>query len=101
VAFDRLAEIIRDYCGKGSQVMVEGKIQTRSWDDKESGEKKYRTEIVVNDLVLLGGKQEGDGAASGRASQGSSNHVKERIAQQAKESGYHDETYITDDDIPF
>ena len=55
VAFQRTAEIVRDYCKKGKEVFVEGKIQTRSWDDKESGQKKYRTEILVNELSLLGG----------------------------------------------
>ena len=51
VAFTRTAEIVRDYVKKGSKLYIEGKIQTRSWDDKESGEKRYRTEIIVNDLV--------------------------------------------------
>ena len=58
VAFSKTAEFVRDYVKKGSQVFIEGKIQTRSWDDKTSGEKKYRTEILVNELVLLG-KPEG------------------------------------------
>src|SRR6202021_3073674 len=68
VAFQRTAEIVRDYVKKGSQVFVEGKIQTRSWDDKESGAKKYRTEILVNALSLLGkpgGGGEGGGSYSG------------------------------------
>ena len=56
VCFQRTAEIVRDYVKKGSQLFVEGKIQTRSWDDKTSGEKKYKTEILVNELSLLGGK---------------------------------------------
>ncbi len=55
VAFGRTAEIVRDYIRKGSQLYVEGKIQTRSWDDRESGHKKYRTEIIVNELSMLGG----------------------------------------------
>ena len=55
VAFQRTAEIVRDYVKKGTQVFIEGKIQTRSWDDKESGQKKYRTEILINELSLLGG----------------------------------------------
>ena len=50
VAFTRTAEIVRDYVKKGSKLYIEGKIQTRSWDDKESGQKRYRTEIIVNDL---------------------------------------------------
>ena len=59
VAFTRLAEIVRDYVKKGSKLYVEGKIQTRSWDDKETGVKKYRTEIIVNDLSLLSGREDG------------------------------------------
>ena len=53
VAFKRTAEIIRDYVKKGSKLYVEGKIQTRSWDDKETGAKRYKTEILVNELSLL------------------------------------------------
>ena len=64
VAFNRTAEIVRDYVRKGSQLLVEGKIQTRSWDDKDSGEKKYRTEIFVYDLTLLGGRSEDHGRGS-------------------------------------
>jgi single-strand DNA-binding protein len=57
VCFGRTAEIMRDYTRKGSKLYVEGKLQTRSWDGKD-GKKQYRTEIVVNELVLLSGKQE-------------------------------------------
>src|ERR1700690_2852342 len=64
VAFTRLAEIVRDYVKKGSKLYVEGKIQTRSWDDKETGAKRYRTEIIVNELVLLSGREEGAGGGS-------------------------------------
>ncbi len=65
-AYQRVAEIIRDYVKKGSKLYVEGRIQTRSWDDQASGQKKYRTEIIVNDIVLLSGRGEGE-AAGGRA----------------------------------
>ncbi len=47
VSFGKLAELIAQYSKKGSSLYVEGRLQTRSWDDKVSGEKKYRTEIVV------------------------------------------------------
>ena len=66
VAFSRTAEIIRDYVKKGSQLYIEGKIQTRSWDDKESGQKKYRTEIIVNELALLSGRDSDNRASSVR-----------------------------------
>src|ERR1700753_1679221 len=55
IAWQRLAEIVGEYVKKGSKVYIEGRLQTSSWDDKQSGEKKYKTEIVASDLVLLGG----------------------------------------------
>lgn len=63
VAFNKLAEICGQYLSKGKQVYIEGKIQTRSWDDKD-GNKKYTTEIVANAMQMLGSKGEGSHAAS-------------------------------------
>lgn len=57
VAWQRLAEICGEYLHKGSQVYVEGKLQTRDWEDKE-GNKKYTTEIVINQMQMLGGRSE-------------------------------------------
>src|SRR6476660_6020435 len=68
VAFKRTAEIIRDYVKKGSKLYVEGKIQTRSWDDKETGAKRYKTEILVNDLSLLSGREEGSSGGYSKSS---------------------------------
>jgi single-strand DNA-binding protein len=99
VCFQRTAEIVRDYVKKGSQIFVEGKIQTRSWDDKTSGEKKYKTEILVNELSLLGGKSggsEGGGSYSKPAS--SSSSYDQRQPASVPDFG---ESGITDDDIPF
>jgi single-strand DNA-binding protein len=62
VLWQRLAEIAGEYLQKGSQVYIEGKITTRSWDDAKSGQKKYKTEVVGNELVLLDSK-----SASGQA----------------------------------
>jgi single-strand DNA-binding protein len=61
VAWQRLAEIVGEYVSKGSRVYIEGKLQTSSWEDRQSGERKYRTEIVARDLVLLGPRQNGNG----------------------------------------
>src|SRR6202522_2550058 len=72
VAFQRTAEIVRDYVKKGTQLFVEGKIQTRSWDDKESGQKRYKTEILVNELSLLGGRPTGEGGGGGYSRSSSS-----------------------------
>jgi single-strand DNA-binding protein len=97
VAFNRTAEIVRDYVKKGTQLYIEGKLQTRSWDDKESGQKKYRTEILVNELTLLG--KPGDGASSG-SSYSRSNTASYDQRSAASQPEYAD-TGITDDDIPF
>jgi single-strand DNA-binding protein len=98
VAFNRTAEIVRDYVKKGTQLYIEGKIQTRSWDDKESGQKKYRTEILVNELTLLGG---GPGRSEG-SSGGSyaKSNTASYASTPASQPDYAD-TGITDDDIPF
>jgi single-strand DNA-binding protein len=53
VAYGKTAEIIEKYVVKGSKLHVQGRLQNSSWDDKESGQKRYKTEIVVNDLILL------------------------------------------------
>lgn len=60
VFYRRLAEVAGEYLRKGSQVYIEGKIQTRKWQDKE-GKDKYTTEIIVNEMQMLGGKPEGGG----------------------------------------
>ncbi len=57
VAWKRLAEICGEYLDKGSSVWISGKLQTRSWEDKE-GNKRYTTEIVANNMQMLGGKNE-------------------------------------------
>ncbi|HPF10488.1 MAG TPA: single-stranded DNA-binding protein [Flavobacteriaceae bacterium] len=53
VAWGKTAEIVENYVGKGKEVAVEGKLTTRSWEDKE-GHKRYTTEVVCNELLLLG-----------------------------------------------
>jgi len=56
VAWRRLAEVARDYLRKGSQVYVEGKLSTRSWQDKTTGQKRYQTEVVADNIQMLGSK---------------------------------------------
>jgi single-strand DNA-binding protein len=98
-AYARTAEIIRDYVKKGSKLYVEGRIQTRNWDDKDTGKKVYRTEIIVNDLVLLSGKGEGEGGSQGGYSRQNSGSFDQRPAAPAHDD--YGDTGITDDDIPF
>ena len=70
VLWQRLAEIAGEYLKKGGKVYIEGRLQTRSWDDKKPGQKKYMTEIVANDLVLLGSRGEGGGGEYAGSSRG-------------------------------
>jgi single-strand DNA-binding protein len=99
VCFQRTAEVVRDYVKKGSQILVEGKITNRSWDDKESGQKRYKTEILVNELTLLGGGPgRGEGASTGGYSKSNTASFDQRTP--SSQPDYAD-TGITDDDIPF
>jgi single-strand DNA-binding protein len=65
VFFGKLAEIVGEYLKKGSQVFVEGRLQTRKWQDKE-GQDRYTTEIVANEMQMLGGRG-GGGSPDSRA----------------------------------
>ncbi len=65
VVWGKQAEIAGQYLTKGKQIFLEGRLQTRSWDDKQSGEKKYRTEIVCDNFQMLGTKGGGDGDHGG------------------------------------
>ena len=55
IAWGKTAEIIEEYVTKGKEVAIEGKLTNRSWDDKD-GNKRYTTEVVCNELLMLGGK---------------------------------------------
>jgi len=101
VLWQRLAEIAGEYLKKGGKVYIEGRLQTRSWDDKTSGQKKYMTEVVASDLILLGGRGEGGGdfAGGSRSSSSSSNNFDQRTPEP--EPAGAGSGPITDEDIPF
>lgn len=97
VVFGRQADTVAQYMKKGSPVFIEGRLQTRSWDDKASGEKKYRTEVVA-DRVQFGPK--------GSASQGGEKTARRKgdEAEPAEERGTgieYPKDDINPDDIPF
>ena len=94
VAFGRTAEVIAQYMKKGRPIFVEGRIQTRSWDDKESGKKNYRTEIVV-DNFQFGADSKSGGVGTPPAEGGSVSGGKDD--EMIK---YPDEE-INPEDIPF
>src|SRR6266851_1632880 len=95
VLWQRLAEIAGEYLKKGSKVYIEGKLQTRSWEDKQTNQKKYMTEVVGNDLVLLSSRGEGGEASRGVAASSFDQRTPEPEPAPASVSP------ISDEDIPF
>jgi len=93
VMFDKVAEIAEKYLKKGSRVYVEGKLQTRKWEDKE-GKDRYTTEIVVNQLLMLDGKPDERGESEERRPARDERKPARREAPPADDGGW-------DDDIPF
>jgi single-strand DNA-binding protein len=106
------AENLASYLTKGTQVYVEGRLQTRSYDDKD-GKKVYRTEVVADEVILLGGR--GDSAGSGESEGGSRQSYGAAAARSAgpakakpatgaataEGDPFGGEMHITDDDVPF
>ena len=89
VYFGKLAEIVEKYLDKGSSVYIEGKLQTRKWQDK-SGADRWTTEIVVNELTMLGSR-----ASNSNNAPMQSNESESPFPQDDSGPG------LTDDDIPF
>jgi single-strand DNA-binding protein len=96
VAWGPLAEICGKYLVKGKQVYVEGRIQSRSYDDRD-GNKRYVTEIVISDMQMLGGRpgEDAGGAAARPARAAAAAPTREPIAVPE------DAPFNPDDDIPF
>jgi single-strand DNA-binding protein len=93
VAYGRTAEVAGEYLVKGKLVFVEGRIQTRSWED-QNGQKRYMTEIVCSNMQLLGSKNEGDATpadVNDKDEAGESQETEEPSKKQAEE----------EDDLPF
>lgn len=85
VAWGKLADIVDRFVTKGSRLYIQGRIETQSWDDKESGQKRYKTQIVADQMTMLGDRKSGD---SGERSSG---------AEPGDGGGYAGD----DSDIPF
>ncbi len=93
VFFSRLAEIAGEYLRKGSQVYVEGRLQTRKWQD-QNGQDRYTTEIVANEMQMLGGRGGGSGGPAP-----SSNNQFDQSPQPTQSAPKDFDDF--DDDIPF
>jgi single-strand DNA-binding protein len=97
VAWSPLAEIAGQYLTKGGQVYIEGRIQTRQWEDRD-GQKRFMTEVVANQMVLLGGRGEGV-AASRPASRGAG--PTESMGEGRPFDDFPESADAVDDDLPF
>lgn len=99
VLFGRLGEVAGEYLRKGSQVYIEGRIQTRKWQDK-SGNDRYTTEVVANEMQMLGGRGgSGGGTRDGGQDYGGGQQQQSGGQPQAAAGGGGDGGF--DDDIPF
>lgn len=94
VFFGRLAEIVSEYLRKGSQIYVEGRLQTRKWQDKD-GNDRYTTEIVANEMQMLGSR------GGGSADMGQSAPPPAAATKAAGGGGGKADEDFVDDDIPF
>jgi single-strand DNA-binding protein len=95
-------ENVANYLTKGKQIYLEGRLQTRSYEDKD-GQKKYVTEVVADDVILLGGRGEEAGASDASA-QRSAPRPARPAAPAAPAAPAEDRSFdqgITDDDVPF
>lgn len=92
VFFARLAEVVGEYLRKGSQVYIEGRLQTRKWQDK-SGNDRYSTEIVANEMQMLGSRGGG-----GQSNEQAPPPMSENPADSRSAAAGND---FVDDDIPF
>ncbi|MGA2861621.1 MAG: single-stranded DNA-binding protein [Steroidobacteraceae bacterium] len=96
--FGRLGEIAAEYLRKGSQVYIEGRLRTRKWQDKE-GRDRYTTEIVANDMQMLGGRGGASGGGGGGGGSGEGAARAEAAETVASGAGASRDNF--DDDIPF
>jgi single-strand DNA-binding protein len=99
VAWQRLAEIVGEYLKKGSKAYIEGKLQTSSWEDRQSGETKYRTEIIARDLVLLGNANGNSSHESGQAER--PNGRSGFVQPVQRDAEFDQSSQFDDSEIPF
>jgi single-strand DNA-binding protein len=100
-AFGRPAEIINQYCSKGKQLLVEGRLKYETWEDKNGGGKRHKLSVVVENFQLLGGR---DGAAPAAGEEPASEEPPRGARPPAASRpapGFSDEPPVKDDDIPF
>jgi single-strand DNA-binding protein len=104
--WDKLADLAGKYLKKGSSVYLEGKLQTSSWEDKNGGGKKYKTEIVANQMQFLGGRNDNQGSQGGGFGEPAQNSYSQDSysapqQQQPQQSQAPEPVGGMDDELPF
>jgi single-strand DNA-binding protein len=94
VAWNKLAEICHQYLGKNARVYIEGRLQTRSWEDQQSGQTRYKTEVVASDMIILENRAQRD-----TGEEPEQPRIPQRVI--AERADYTPPTDIGDEDIPF
>lgn len=105
VAWGKLAEICEQYLRKGTKVYIEGRMQTRDWEG-EDGVKRYRTEIVADNMIMLGGKSDAGSAPAAEVSSESSGEEREQrsvknVKKMEAAASAPKEEEVAIDDLPF
>ncbi|MGS1117432.1 single-stranded DNA-binding protein [Castellaniella sp. UC4442_H9] len=110
VFYNRLAEIAGEYLRKGRSIYIEGRLKTRKWQDKETGADRYSTEVVADQMQMLGGREGGASEPANGGSEGSSQenqYAKQRGRRSRRQSASPTAASaggaagLPDDDIPF
>lgn len=103
VFYNRLAEIAGEYLRKGRSIYVEGRIKTRKWQDKETGQDRYSTEIVADQMQMLGGRDSDTSGASDFGQSQAPARPAQRPAPAQQRPAAQEPTNLADmdDDIPF
>jgi single-strand DNA-binding protein len=107
ILWSKMAEIAGQYLRKGRQVMIEGRLQTRQWEDKQSGQQRYTTEVVAENMILVGGR--GEAGEAPDASVGEPSYARSsapaRSAEAEGNAGYTPDSSLEpigeDEDLPF
>jgi single-strand DNA-binding protein len=100
VVWGKLAELCNQYLAKGRQAFLEGRLQTRSWDDKD-GNKRYTTEILASTVQFIGGASAGAGANADRGNNNVDTSYAQAAAPAAQEYQVSNDAHFAADDIPF
>ena len=100
VLFGRLADLAQQYLSRGKGVFIEGRLRTSNWDDKETGQKRYKTEIV-GEQMQFGPRRDGETSAAPQQQPASPQAAPATAAKKKDDAPEYPEATINPDDIPF